>query len=108
MPARAAAAPLRFPAMDRTLVAPPSPRGWVAAVVAVAARPVLWPAALRLVVHLAPRGWWRRPPFVPRPDPAYLEFRMVTAFGPEGRTPPAPELVSYLRWLRAWPEVTAR
>ena len=82
--------------------------GWVAAVLAVAVRPMLWPVALRLMLRLAPRGWWRRPPFLPRPDRAYLEFRMVTAFGPDHRRPPVAELVSYLHWLRAWPEVVAR
>lgn len=82
--------------------------GWVLAVVAVVARPWLWPAAVRLVLRLAPRGWWRRPPFLPVPDPHYLEFRLVTAFGAERQPPPVSEVVSYLAWLRTWPEVTAR
>ena len=33
---------------------------------------------------LAPDGWWRRPPHLPLPDPAYLRFRMVTAHGGDG------------------------
>lgn len=94
--------------MDRRGSEGTARRGWLAAVLAVAIRPGLWPAAARLVLRLAPRGWWRRPPFLPRPDRAYLEFRMVTAFGAEHRPPPSHELVSYLHWLRAWPEVTNR
>lgn len=82
--------------------------GWGAAIAAVAVRPTLWPTAVRAVVRLAPRGWWRHRPFVPIPDPAYLEFRSSTAFGPDATAPPARELVSYLRWLRSWPEVTSR
>lgn len=77
---------------------------WLGVVAAVLARPVLWPAAVRLVVRMAPRGWWRRRPWLPLPDRAYLRFRLVTAFGPESTPQPA-EVVSYLQWCRAWPQV---
>jgi len=68
--------------------------------VAVAVRPWLWPVALRQAFRLARRGWWRRPPFLPLPDPAYLRFRLETQYGdPEHRAEPA-DVVAYLRWCR--------
>lgn len=88
--------------MDRTR------SGWVVAAAAVVVRPRLWPTALRAWWRMSPRGWWRQRPFVPRPDPDYLEFRLVTAFGPDDGPPPPREALAYLRWLRAWPEVTGR
>ncbi|MFM7068841.1 MAG: hypothetical protein ACKOYM_05200 [Actinomycetes bacterium] len=75
-------------------------------VAATLSRPSLWGTAVRQSVHLAPRGWWRRPPFLPVPDAGYLHFRMVTAYGGDGSTPPtAEDVVAYLRWCKAWPEV---
>ncbi len=80
-----------------------------AAVVAVLRHPSLWWTALRVLVRLVPRGWWRVRPHLPIPDAAYLRFRMVTAYGGDGTAPADPEdLVTYLRWCRAWPEVTHR
>ena len=38
---------------------------------AVARRPALWRTSLRQARRLAPRGWWRRPPFLPLPAPGY-------------------------------------
>jgi len=46
-----------------------------------------------------PRRWWRRPPFLPLPDAAYVEFRMETAFGSGGR-PEAADVVRWLTWCR--------
>jgi hypothetical protein len=81
----------------------------VSMVLAVLAHPSLWPTAVRQVALLAPSGWWRRAPYVPLPDPAYLRFRMVTAYGGDGDRGAEPEdLLTYLRWCRAWPGVTAR
>lgn len=72
---------------------------------AVLARPTLWPTAARQALRLAPRGWWRHPPFLPVPDPTYLRFRMVTAYGGDGSAPAdADDVVTYLRWCRAWPD----
>jgi hypothetical protein len=67
---------------------------------AVAARPWLWPAAVRQAWRLVPDRWWRRPPFVPVPDAEYLRFRMATQYGDPGRQPAADDLVAYLRWCR--------
>jgi len=76
---------------------------------AVAVRPGLWAVAARQAVRTARPGWWRRPPFVPRPEPAYARFRLETQDGrtqdgrtQDGRTAPrARDLVIYLRWCRA-------
>ena len=79
------------------------------AVAAVLVRPVLWPTALRMAVHLAPTGWWRRSPYLPLPDADYLRFRMVTAYGGDGSTPADEhDLVTYLRWCRNWPALVRR
>lgn len=79
---------------------------WVRAVVAVAARPGLWPTALRQVAVLAPTRWWTRAPWLPVPDRNYLRFRMQTAYGDPGRAPEPADVVTYLHWCRAWPAVT--
>lgn len=75
-------------------------RSWARAVFAIVGRPGLWPTALRQLVRASRPGWWRRPPFLPRPDPAYLRFRLETQYGSDGA--PAPDdLVTYLEWCRA-------
>jgi hypothetical protein len=74
-------------------------RAFLPAVVRVVAAPSLWGTALRQLVATSPRGWWRRPPFAPRPDPAYLRFRTDTAYGPDARPGPG-DLVAYLRWCK--------
>jgi hypothetical protein len=51
-------------------------------------------------VRLAPSGWWRRRPFVPRPDPAWLRFRLQANTGDPDRPPQPDEVVAYLRWCR--------
>lgn len=80
---------------------------WHAAL-AVAVRPSLWRTALRQLRLLAVPGWWRRAPWLPVPDQAYLRFRLQTMYGdPDHDVEPA-DLVTYLRWCRAWPEVVAQ
>jgi hypothetical protein len=65
----------------------------------VLAHPSLWSTALRQWARAVPPQWWRRPPFLPLPDRAYIRFRLETAYGPG--TPPAPEdFVAYLAWCR--------
>lgn len=76
--------------------------GWlVAAVKAVVVRPRLWVTAVRQVFVLARRGWWRRPPFLPVPDAAYLRFRLQTMYGDAEHEPEIGDLVTYLEWCRA-------
>lgn len=67
-------------------------------------RPDLWPVAARAGRELARPGWWRRPPFLPVPDPDWLRFRLETAYGGEGDGPPdADDLLTWLEWRRDWP-----
>jgi hypothetical protein len=74
-------------------------RGWYGrAAWAVARRPSLWGAAVRQLFRLARPGWWRRPPFLPLPDAAYLRFRLQTAYGDPDREPAPDDVVAYLRW----------
>jgi hypothetical protein len=86
----------------------PSPRWMLAGAVAVLRHPSLWTTALRQLVRLAPSGWWKRAPFLPLPDAAYLKFRLVTAYGGSGGDPQPKDLIAYLHWCRAWPEVTSK
>ena len=75
--------------------------GWlVPAALAVAVRPRLWGVAAAQVVRLAPAGWWRRWPPIPVPDPAYLRFRLQTAYGDSGGPPTPEDVVAYLDWCR--------
>ena len=67
---------------------------------AVARHPALWTTAARQVRRLAPRGWWHRRPFLPVPDPAYLRFRLQTAYGDAERDPEPDDVVTYLHWCR--------
>jgi hypothetical protein len=77
--------------------------GWATrAAVAVARRPALWPTAVVQLFRLAAPGWWRRRPFVPLPDRAYLRFRLETAYG-DDRDPEPADVVTYLHWCREWP-----
>lgn len=48
---------------------------------------------------MAAPGWARRWPFLPRPDPEYLGFRLTTQYGAE-RDPEPADLVAYLEWCR--------
>jgi hypothetical protein len=69
--------------------------------VAVAAEPRLWPVALSVGRGLVPRRWWARWPPLPLPDPAWLAFRMETAYGDRTAVPSAEDVVAYLRWCAA-------
>jgi hypothetical protein len=75
----------------------------MAATYAVLRRPSLWGTAINQIRILAHPGWWRRPPFLPLPDPAYLRFRLETAYGGDSVRLLRPEdVVTYLSWCRAW------
>lgn len=74
--------------------------GWAGAVGAIARRPVLWPTAARQARRLAPTRWWRRPPFLPVPDRAWLRFRLETHYGSDTRPDPH-DVVVWLAWARA-------
>jgi hypothetical protein len=68
-------------------------------IVLVLTRPHLWSTAVRQVGRLARPGWWRRAPFLPVPDPDYLQFRLETQYG--AAEPDPRDLVTYLEWCRA-------
>lgn len=74
------------------------------ALAALVRRPGLWPVAARVGWRMAPRGWWRRWPPSPRPDPAYVQFRLEAMYGhgPGPGLGPG-ELVGYLEWCRRLP-----
>lgn len=74
------------------------PSGTRAAAAAIAARPRLWPAAVRQARALVPPGWWRRRPFLPLPDTAWLRFRMTTAYGDGGADVDVEDLLTFLAW----------
>lgn len=85
----------------------PGTRAWLGPVVLAVARcPWLWATAVRQIIALAPNGWWRRRPWLPLPDPDYLQFRMVTQYGDPNHPPEAADVVSYLRWCRGLRAVT--
>ncbi|MEX0856107.1 MAG: hypothetical protein WD056_00930 [Gemmatimonadota bacterium] len=60
--------------------------------------PTLIPALLALAWASRPEGWYRRFPFLPIPDAAYLRWRMETAYGDPAATPPARDAARYLHW----------
>jgi hypothetical protein len=79
---------------------------WLArAAGAVLARPAVWGVAVAQVVRLARPGWWRRRPFLPVPDAAYLRFRLQTAYGDPDREPEPHDVVTYLHWCRGFRRV---
>jgi hypothetical protein len=69
---------------------------------AVLMRPRLWPTAIVQLMRLARPGWWRRWPPVPTPDPAYLRFRLQTAYGDPAHVPDPADVVAYLEWCLKW------
>jgi hypothetical protein len=69
---------------------------------AVLRRPRLWSTAVRQIARLTPDGWWRRRPFLPVPDAAYLRFRSTTQYGGTGRPPTHEDVLDYLAWCREW------
>ena len=73
-----------------------------ALVVAVAKRPDLWWTAVRALLSLAPRHWWRRRPFLPVPDSEWMHFRLETAYGGDGTAPiETTDLITWLEWRRS-------
>jgi hypothetical protein len=71
---------------------------------ALARRPDLWLTAARAGRSMVGRGWWRHRPFLPLPDPGWLHFRLVTAYGGDGLTPLRPhDVITWLDWCRRFP-----
>lgn len=65
-------------------------------------RPRLWSTAVRQSLRLARQGWWKTPPFLPLPSPAYTAFRMITQYGTPTGTPEIEDVIDYLEWCRDW------
>lgn len=70
-------------------------------VVALARRPSLWLTAAAVYAGLVPSGWWRRSPYLPVPDRAWVAFRMETAYGDPAAVPGPEDLIGFLAWARA-------
>jgi len=65
-------------------------------------RPRLWNTAVRQSLRLARRNWWKTPPFLPIPSPAYTEFRAITQYGAPKAIPEIADVIEYLKWCRDW------
>ena len=77
------------------------PRGSLRSAWAIARRPDLWLTAVAAGASVTPRSWWRRPPYLPLPDRRWMQFRLETAYGGDGRGPVRPQdLVNYLEWRK--------
>lgn len=74
--------------------------GW-RAVTGVLRRPVCWWPAALAARRFARRGWWHRPPFVPRPDDGVWGMRMEVAYGRHDARPSPAEVRDVLRWMGA-------
>ncbi|HUD69396.1 MAG TPA: hypothetical protein VMQ40_04075 [Acidimicrobiales bacterium] len=81
---------------EKGRVAPTS----VHALTSLVRRPTAWWAGATSAIRFAPRGWWRRPPFLPLPDSRYWRFRMETAFGDKDAAPELDDLVTAIHWSR--------
>ena len=68
---------------------------------AVVRRPTLAPEVIRFGLATARPDWMRRMPFAPLPEPAYLEWRLVTAYGHSDHPVTVKEMQEFLEWRRA-------
>jgi len=79
-------------------------RGWPHLALALLARAIWNPRLALDLVKTAwafrRRDWWRSAPFLPLPDPAYLRWRMHTAYGDEAAIPPVEDVIRFARWRR--------
>ena len=58
-------------------------------------------AAIGAARSVVPARWWTRAPFLPVPDRRWLRYRMVTAYGGDGRAPMrADDVVTFVEWRR--------
>lgn len=75
---------------------------WTKLSLQLAARAALDPRLARALIVVAwrfrDRHWLRRFPFLPLPSPAYVRWRMHTAYGDPGTIPPAEDVERYARW----------
>lgn len=55
---------------------------------------------LRMAWAFRRRNWYAKAPFLPVPDPAYMRWRMYTAYGDEDAVPPIEDVIRFARWRR--------
>jgi hypothetical protein len=67
---------------------------------AVLRHPSLWAVGIAQLFALAPTGWWRRWPPVPRPDAQYYRWRLQTQYGDPDHEPAASDVIAYLKWCK--------
>lgn len=81
-----------------------TPPRWGALVLSLTARAAINPRLavdlLRTAWAFRRRAWWAKAPFLPVPDPAYLRWRMYTAYGDEQAVPPVADVIRFARWRR--------
>ena len=79
-----------------------APTSWPGLASALAWRGVRRPrtgiALLRVAWRFRSRDWYRRFPFLPLPDRAYVRWRMYTAYGDESAIPSADDVERYATW----------
>jgi hypothetical protein len=61
-------------------------------------RPGLIPSMLGAAWAFRARGWYRRFPFLPLPDPVYMRWRRETAYGDSDAVPDDDEMARFLLW----------
>lgn len=67
------------------------------------ANPPLAADLVRVAWRFRSRRWYRRFPFLPLPDRAYIAWRMYTAYGDHRAVPPVDDVVRYARWAGRMP-----
>jgi hypothetical protein len=76
--------------------------GWPRLAFSLARRAIVSPSLARDLLRVAwrfrARRWFLRPPFLPIPSREYVRWRMHTAYGNDGATPPVEDVVRYARW----------
>ena len=68
--------------------------------IAVLRRPTLWATATKQILHLVPRRWWARAPFLPVPNREYMRFRVLTQYGDQDHVLEVADVLKYLYWLK--------
>lgn len=63
--------------------------------------PLLAAEAVRFALATSAPGWFRKPPFLPVPEPEYRDWRLITAYGRTGHLPSPVEVEDFLRWRRS-------
>lgn len=81
-----------------------APLSWTSLTLRLTLRAVVNPRLavdlLRTAWAFRRRDWWRKAPFLPLPDRAYLRWRMYTAYGDEAAVPPVRDVLGFARWRR--------